>query len=149
MNGDLSALGNKNGIPEPRNANSTVVPSRTVAPASAAKPTGFLDTILSAGADAVGRGAAKDVFDYYMDKVEKGQNGGEHNINNLLGRSKNAIERWYARNKTNIVTAREGGKSIFHDAAQQDFMHLSQKDGNLKNITGSKYKVILGKISSK
>tara|TARA_B100000941_G_scaffold289944_1_gene270556 strand:+ start:83 stop:2617 length:2535 start_codon:yes stop_codon:yes gene_type:complete len=137
LNGDLSALGNKDGIPEPRNANSTVVPSRTVAPASAAKPTGFLDSILSAGADAVGRGAAKDVFDYYMDKVEKGHNGGEHNINNLLGRSKNAIERWYARNKTNIVTAREGGKSIFHDAAEQDFMHLSQKDGNLKNITGN------------
>ncbi len=137
MTGDLSALGNKNGIPEPRNANTTVVPPRTVAPASAAKPTGFLDSILSVGADVVGRGAAKDVFDYYMDKVEKGHNGGEHNVNNLLGRSKNAIEKWYARNKTNIVTAREGGKSIFHDAAQYDFMHLSQTDGNLKNITGN------------
>ena len=137
MYGDLSALGNKDGIPEPRNANTTVVPARHVAPASAAKPTGFLDTILSAGADAVGRGAAKDVFDYYMDKVEKGHNGGEHNINNLLGRSKKAIEKWYARNKTNLVTARENGKSIFHDAAQYDFQHLSSTDGNLKNITGN------------
>ena len=137
MNGDLSALGNREGKPEPRNANTNVVPPRYVAPASAAKPTGFLDSILSAGADAVGRGAAKDVFDYYMDKVEKGHNGGEHNINNLLGRSTRAIEKWYARNKTNLVTARENGKSIFHDAAQYDFQHLSSTDGNLKNITGN------------
>ena len=137
LNGDLSALGNKDGTPEPRNANSTVVPSRTVAPASAAKPTGFLDTILSAGADAVGRGAAKDVFDYYMDNVKKGTEGGEHDISNLLGRSSKAVEKWYARNKTNLINAEKTGKSIFKDAANFDFAHVSQTDGNLKNITGN------------
>ena len=139
MNGDLSALGNREGIPKPRNANTNIVPARYVAPVSASKPTGFLDAILSAGADAVGRGAAKDVFDYYMDKVEKGHNGGEHNINNLLGRSTRAIEKWYARNKTNLMVGRTGGKygNTHFMVAQQDFQHLSSTDGNLKNITGT------------
>ena len=45
MNGDLSALGNREGKPEPSNANTNIVPARYVAPASASKPTGFLDAI--------------------------------------------------------------------------------------------------------
>jgi len=132
MNGDTSGLSDS----KPKHTKTSVVPSR-VAPVSASKPSGFLDKILSAGADVVGRGAAKDVFDYYMKNVDAGSNAGEHNVNNLLGRSARAIEKWYARNKTNIVTGREKGKSIFKDAAQYDFQYLSSTDGNLKNITGN------------
>ncbi len=81
----------------------------------------------------LGRGDAKNVFDYYMDKFVENPTDKPQNINNLLGSStKKVIEKWWKNSKNDW----EKDGILDRDSVRTQLYDVSANNPNLNNILG-------------
>jgi len=89
--------------------------------------------VIDVVAGTLGRGDAKNVFDYYMDKFVENPTDKPQNINNLLGSStKKVIEKWWKNSKNDW----EKDGILDRDSVRTRLYDVSANNRNLNNILG-------------